>query len=143
VKKIICLTSLVLVGCTGGVPEPVEIVLNEENCSHCRMAVSQREFAAEVVTVSGSVDYFDDIGCLRDWVKEHRPPESAGFFVVDQTTGEWLDAKTAFFVLARKLPTPMSSGLAAFDAEASARSAAEKLEGEVLRWAQVLEGGSR
>jgi copper chaperone NosL len=143
VKTIICLTALVLVSCIGGVPQPVEIVLNEENCSHCRMAVSQREFAAEVVTVSGSFDTFDDIGCLRDWVKEHQPPESAGLFVVDQTTGEWLDAKSAFFVQAQILPTPMSSGLAAFGSEASAQSTAEKLEGEVLRWPQVLEGGLR
>ena len=67
----------------------------------------------------------------------------AGLFVVDQITGEWIDAKTAFFVQAQKLPTPMSSGLAAFETEASARSAADKLEGEVLRWADVLEGGSR
>jgi copper chaperone NosL len=142
-KRIIWLTALVLVGCTGGKPEPVEIVLNEASCSHCRMAVSQREFAAEVVTVSGSVDTFDDIGCLRDWVKEHSPPESAGLFVIDQTTGEWLDAETAFYVLAQKLPTPMSSGLAAYETEASARSTAEKLEGEVLRWEQVLEGDMR
>jgi copper chaperone NosL len=144
VKTIIGLVSLsVLAGCTGGKPVPVEITLNEENCSHCRMAVSRREFAAEVVTVSGPVDFFDDIGCLRDWVKEHLPPESAGLFVVDQTTGEWLDARTAFFVKAQKLPTPMSSGLAAFETEAAARSTAEKLEGEVIRWREVLEGGMR
>jgi copper chaperone NosL len=138
VKTVICLAALILVGCTGGVPEPVEIALNEENCSYCRMAVSEREFAAEVVTASGSVDYFDDIGCLRDWVKEHRPPESAGLFVVDRTSGEWLDAESAFFVQAQELPTPMSSGLAAFATEASARSMAERLEGEVLRWDEVL-----
>jgi copper chaperone NosL len=129
-----------MLACTGGPPEPVEIVLNEANCSHCRMAVSQREFAAEVVTVSGSVDTFDDIGCLGIWVKEHQPPESAGLFVVDHDTGEWVDAREAFFVLSKKLPTPMSSGLAAFKTEESARAAAERLEGKVILWETVLAG---
>lgn len=127
-----------LVACTAGVPEPVEIVLNEEACSHCRMAVSQREFATEVVTVSGSVDYFDDIGCLTEWVIEHQPPESAGLFVVDFRSGEWLDAKAAYYVRSEKLPTPMSSGLAAFKNEVAANSAADELEGQVLVWPEIL-----
>ncbi len=130
--------TLALLACNGGVPEPVEIVLNEENCSHCRMAVSQREFAGEVVTVSGSVDTFDDIGCLAQWVAEHDPPETAGLFVVDYESGEWLDAKTAYYIRSEKLPTPMSFGLGAFATEAAAVAAAEKLEGEVMVWPQVL-----
>ncbi len=127
-----------LMACTGGVPEPVEIALNEETCSHCRMAVSQREFAAEVVTVTGRVDYFDDIGCLAKWVVEHQPSESAGLFIVEHHSGEWLDAKAAYYIRSEKLPTPMSSGLAAFKSEGAARSAADELEGEVWAWPEVL-----
>jgi copper chaperone NosL len=102
------------------------------------MAVSQKEFAAEAVTVSGKVDFFDDIGCLADWVNEHQPPESAGLFVVDFRTGAWLDAKAAYYIRAEKLPTPMSFGLAAFASQAAAMSAADELEGKVLVWPQVL-----
>jgi len=142
-KASIGLVMLSLVSCVEGKPEPVEIVLNEETCSFCRMAVSQREFAGEVVMVSGSVDVFDDIGCLRDWVQEHPPPEGAGLFVVDHESGVWLDARTAFYVQAGKLPTPMSSGLAAFETETAARAGADELGGRVLRWEQILEGGRR
>jgi copper chaperone NosL len=130
--------TLAFLACSGGVPQPVEIVLNEETCSHCRMAVSQREFAAEVVTVSGSLDVFDDIGCLVQWMAEHQPPESAGLFVVDFESGEWLDAKAAYYIRSEKLPTPMSFGLAAFKSEAAARAVADELEGEVILWPQVL-----
>jgi copper chaperone NosL len=104
------------------------------------MAVSQREFAAEVVTLSGSVDYFDDIGCLSEWVNEHQAPESAGLFVVDYESGEWLDAKAAYYVRSEKLPTPMSFGLAAFKSQTAARAAAEDLGGEMIVWPQVLGG---
>lgn len=140
IRRFLGLTALLVtvVACSGGRPEPIEFTLNEESCSFCRMAVSQREFAAQVVTVAGAFDTFDDIGCLRDWIKEQHPPETAGIFVVDFPTGLWLDARTASYVLAKKLPTPMSSGLAAYQEEASAETAAAKLEGEVLQWKEML-----
>ena len=127
-----------VVACSGGRPEPIEFTLNEENCSFCRMAVSQREFAAQVVTAAGAFDTFDDIGCLRDWIKEQHPPETAGIFVVDYEKGHWIDARTASYVLSKKLPTPMSSGLAAYQEKTSAETAAAKLEGEVLQWEEML-----
>ncbi len=127
-----------LTACTAGPPEPIEITLNEENCSFCRMAVSQREFAAQVVTVTGAFDTFDDIGCLRDWIKEHHPPEASGIFVVDYQTGQWIDARTASYVHSKKLPTPMSSGFAAYQKKTSAETAAAKLEGKVLQWEEMF-----
>ena len=102
-------------------------------------AAGRTTIARSPVTVSGRVDYFDDVGCLAEWVIEHQPPESAGLFVVDFRSGEWLDAKTAHYLRSEKLPTPMSSGLAAFKSEVAARSAADELEGQVWVWPQVLE----
>jgi copper chaperone NosL len=127
------------VSCSPGVPEPVEIVFNEESCSFCRMAVSQREFAAEVVTLSGSLDTFDDIGCLVKWMKEHQPPSSAGVFVVDFNDGTWISATDAAYVHSEDLPTPMSSGLAAFKDRTSAETAVEKIGGRVLQWRELWE----
>jgi copper chaperone NosL len=135
------MTLLILgavVACTAGPPEPIEITLNEENCSFCRMAVSQREFAAQIVTVTGSFDTFDDIGCLRDWIEEHHPADTAGIFVVDYEMGQWIDARTASYVLTKQLPTPMGSGLCAYQDKRLAESAAAHLEGRVLQWTEIL-----
>ena len=68
IRRYVGMTVLLVtvVACSGGRPEPIEFTLNEENCSFCRMAVSQREFAAQVVTAAGAFDTFDDIRCLRD-----------------------------------------------------------------------------
>ena len=123
-------------GCGGGPIEPRELVLNEEACSLCRMAVSQRPFAAQAVSRSGSVDFFDDIGCLAQWTPMHVHEETARF-VVDYETGAWLDATKAYFVRAPRLDTPMSSGLAAFGTRDRAVAAAAKLRGEVLDWDEV------
>jgi copper chaperone NosL len=125
--------------CGGGAPSPVPIVLHEDTCSHCRMAVSQRELAAELVTRQGRVEIFDDIGCLAAWLREHGRPEGSAAFVVDHRAGEWLAAESATYV-ASPLPTPMGSGLSAFADPAAAAAAASELGGEVAGWEEVRSG---
>jgi copper chaperone NosL len=120
----------------------VAIALNEEACHQCRMAISQREFAGEVVTVSGTIHYFDDIGCMSRWITDNHPPDSAGLFVTDYDSGAWLDARGAHYVQSNSLPTPMKYGLAAFETPARAEVTAKKLEGQALDWQQILEEGT-
>lgn len=132
------LAVLCLAAC-GGALQPAELVLNEEACSLCRMAVSQKSFAAQVVARSGREDFFDDIGCFVRWVPEHAQPEETALFVVDYETGAWLDASKAHYVRCEKLDTPMSSGLAAFGTKERAAAVAEALNGYVLDWAELCE----
>ena len=133
------LATLIVVGCIGGRVEPVEIALIEEICSHCRMAVSQAAFAAEVVQTDGSVDYFDDVGCLVLWVKERRVPEDSGLFVVDYQDGTWLDARDACFVRSGALDTPMGFGIAVTRGPEHAELLAQEIGGQVRAWEQLLE----
>ena len=126
-------------GCGGGALEPAELHLNEEACSLCRMAVSQKPFAAQAVARSGRTDFFDDIGCLVRWAPENAPPGETALFVVDYETGAWLDAKKAHYVRGETLDTPMSSRLAAFGTQARAAAAAEALCGYVLDWEALCE----
>ena len=127
----------------GGAPQPVEIAWNEEVCDQCRMAISQPEFAAEIVTREGAVHYFDDIGCMARWTVENEspgPPEDTGWFATDYDTHSWLDARSGYYVHSDRLPTPMNHGLAAFRTREQAQAAANRLEGEVIDWKRVLEG---
>ena len=126
--------------CASGAPQPVEIAFNEETCHQCRMAISQQEFAAEIVTRGGTVHYFDDIGCMARWTAENEPPEDGGWFVTDYDTHGWLDARTAYYVRSDQLSTPMSYGLAAFQTRAQAQATAKRVDGEIVEWMTVLEG---
>jgi nitrous oxide reductase accessory protein NosL len=132
------LPALLVAACGGGAPEPVELLLDEEECSLCRMAVSRRPFAAEAVTPAGSVHFFDDIGCLARWTVEQPPPPGTALFVVDYATGVWLDATAARYVRAERLETPMASGLAAFASAERAAAEASNLGGRVVDWAAVV-----
>lgn len=139
--------ALVAAACGSGEPRPVPLVLDEDACSFCRMAISQRELAAEAVTRGGRVERFDDIGCLLDWRHEHEVPDGTAFFVVDFETGDWLDATEAVYLRSRAIPTPMGSGLLAFASREAAVAAEERLglrddaEGagraRILGWAEL------
>lgn len=131
---------LVLTSCQTGPPRPIEITLNEEACRQCRMAISQREFAAEVVPANDDVQFFDDIGCLVRWIRLHNPGK-AGIFVVDRISGTWLDAHIARFVRSREYPTPMGFGIVAFSDPAEAQAAARDSDGQVLSWEQLFAEG--
>lgn len=133
--------SLLLVcwSCTKGPLQPVELVLNEEVCSHCRMAISELSYSGQVVSEDGSVAFFDDLGCLARAIREGRAADTSAVFVADYPAGGWLPAGSAIFVRSSQLPTPMRSGVVAFASEEQARVAAAELQGEVMGWEQVLE----
>lgn len=134
----VLLVALALAACGGGEPRPVPIVYDEDACSHCRMAISQPAFAAELVTPGGHVELFDDLGCLAAWLREHPPAAGAGLFVADYESHGWLAAGDAVFLRSPELPTPMSSGLAAFGDRAAAAELAAQLHGRLLTWEEVL-----
>jgi len=123
--------------CQSGPPRPVEIALNEEACRNCRMAISERKYAAEVVPASGEVQFFDDIGCMVQWMRVHKP-EKARIFVVDMISGAWLDAHASYYVRSSRYRTPMGFGIVAFRGLVEARAAAGETEGRLLTWEQLL-----
>jgi len=104
-----------IVGACGSGPlQPAELDTRHDACASCRMAVSDRRFAAQIVAPSELPLFFDDIGCLRDYLTEHpqlRPGSTA--FVADHRTGEWISAARAAYTRVASLETPMGSHLVA------------------------------
>jgi copper chaperone NosL len=131
--------ALALSACPHGKPKPVEIVLSEDSCNECRMAVSDKKFAAEIVTPEGHVDYFDDIGCLVVHARAKDIPVGSAVYVVDFNDQRWLDGLTAQYLWAKSLPTPMSYGLAAFASKDAATLKSHDWPGRVLGWQALLQ----
>src|SRR4029453_5083746 len=74
-----------------GPPAPAPLETANEACRHCRMMVSDAHFAAQLVAPGEEPLFFDDVGCLRDYLREHAK-ESAGFtaYVADHRTRAWI-----------------------------------------------------
>lgn len=96
--------ALFLAACTK-TEEPADPVWGKEPCAHCRMLVSDRRYAAEIV-VDGERRWFDDIGCMIVWREAHAPASRAWVHAGDR----WLDAAGARYVSGAA--TPMDFGFA-------------------------------
>lgn len=124
-------------GCQNGPPRPVEI-LPEDACGYCRMAISERRFAAEFIDRDGIARKFDDIGCLLAALKrESKDTLPLAIYVVDYERRAWIEGEQACFVRSSELKTPMGGGLAAFQDCQRAEAAAINFKGRVLRFTDL------
>jgi len=139
------LFSIVLcgTGCISSSLEPVEIY-PEDMCSRCKMAISDKRFAGEILIEVGVAHKFDDLGCLLKELKERsgrgdEPPA----FAVDCGSRKWVNVKEAYYVRSERISTPMGSGLIAFKERSDADQAAAKYGAKVLNYGDVVAGGGR
>lgn len=137
---VLMLPALILGACGPGqgTPQPPEIYYGQDTCARCGMHISDPKFAAALLPVDGEWRKYDDIGCLLDDYI-HGGIKAAAIYVHDYHTGEWVDAKVAFFVQSA-IPTPMGSGLVAFRDRASAEKFMEEFApgATVMNFEQVV-----
>ena len=125
--------------CTSPAPRP--IAYGTDQCAHCHMTLVDPRFAAELVTTTGKVLVFDDIGCMSRFI-------AGGTVAVGDIHSTWaqdylapgtfLRTSQLHFVRSTAFHTPMSSGIAAVLHPGSADSLSSATQGERLDWTQVL-----
>lgn len=107
------LFALAAAACSGGPPQPASLDTKNETCAFCRMAISDARLAAQIVAPAEEPKFFDDLGCLRDHLREHPAPSGAVVYVADHRTKAWVPAVQAVFTRVPGLETPMASHLVA------------------------------
>ncbi len=113
---VLCLAG----ACAPGGPAPADLALGREACAFCRMTVSQREFASQVVAPGELPVFFDDLSCLNSYLTSTpERPADAVIYVTDRQTQTWIRAETALFSRVAALSTPMGSQLIAHGSIAS------------------------
>ncbi|AOO64146.1 nitrous oxide reductase accessory protein NosL [Sulfurospirillum halorespirans] len=93
---------------------PKKVHWDRDMCERCKMVLSDRKFSAQVINPdNGKKYFFDDIGCVILWFKENSIgwKEKAVIWVNDAKTGEWIDARKAFYDVDNI--TPMAYGFGA------------------------------
>jgi copper chaperone NosL len=131
--------AVALAGCTRGPPRPAALDTRNDACAHCRMAVSDPRFAAQVVAPGEEPRFFDDVGCLRDWLRAAGPvPRGAVAYVADHRTKAWVRAAAAAYTRAPALETPMGSHLVAHRDAASRDADAAAAGGAPVGAAEVF-----
>lgn len=93
-----------------------EVKFDREVCERCKMIISDRNYAVQIVNkTNGKRYYFDDIGCTISWFKEENINwnNDAIIYVTDAKTGKWIDARKAFWTYGAV--TPMNFGFSAYE----------------------------
>ena len=128
---------VVLTSCQQRAVEPVAIEANDM-CSFCRMSISEKRYAAELIDSDGQPFKFDDIGCMANFIKQKKNNTSIeATFVMDFDRREWLEAEKASYVRSSEFKTPMNGGIVAFRDQSSAQAAVAKYRGAMLAFAEV------
>lgn len=112
-----------------------------DQCAHCHMTIADPRYAAELVTRTGKVLVFDDIGCLATFLASGAMAPAAvhSAWAHDYVApGEWARTGDLSFVHSDSFHTPMGSGLVALASREDADSLRAAVGGERLDWAQVL-----
>lgn len=103
------LVILALAACTRAISEPEDPHWGKQPCAHCAMLVSTRRYAAEGTLDGGERLFFDDVGCLAAWERDH-PKRFAHAWAHDDANG-WIPLQAARFHSGEA--TPMDFGFVA------------------------------
>jgi len=124
------LTTIYFSGCDNEVSlKPQEMHWDRDMCDRCKMVISERKHAVQVINIqNGKLYKFDDIGCVPKWFKEENISwkDNAKIWVTDVDTGHWIDAKIAFYDT--MTITPMAYGFAAHEKRESIDSSLEVVD---------------
>ena len=121
-------------GCSTG-PQPIRI--GKDNCSFCKMPVSDNRFGAELITKKSKVYIFDDAHCITAFMHEKKisAAEIAGIYFTDFNTPHALiNLEQIHFLQSPNLKSPMGGNIAAFANEDSLVNILPVFPGNKISW---------
>lgn len=131
---------LALLSACSRAPEP--IVYGKDACTHCKMTIMDKRFAAEIITSKGKVFKFDAAECMAGFLKENQDiaTNDKSIFLVNDFDhpGQFVDARKSWFLNDKSLSSPMGANLAAFSSQGSAQAMAKDNAAKVFTWTTLL-----
>jgi copper chaperone NosL len=125
-----------LMACHQGAATPEEPVWDKQPCGHCSMLLSDRRTAAQLLLPDGSRKFFDDIGCMVEWLSEEGAKPRAMWVRNPDGTG-WVSTEGAHFSSGAR--TPMDYGYVA----SSDGLSFDELRQRVSEASRARQGGTR
>lgn len=147
IRKIIvmialCVVSLLAQATDDYSPRPIT---KSERCPVCGMyPANYPKWHSQIIFTDGEHSSFDSpiemfrfIHNMAKYDSHHSAAQIGRLYVPAYETGEWLDAKDAFYVVGAKVSGPMGADLPAFANEELAQGFVKQSGGEVLDFSHV------
>jgi copper chaperone NosL len=124
--------------CSSG-PQPIKPGV--EACDYCKMTISQLNFGGEIITQKGKIYKFDDLHCMIGFLKSGFVTEKdikQNVVINYEKQNDFINVKTAQFVVSPALQSPMRSNAAGFATKEAAEKNSTENQGQVLNWNELL-----
>jgi copper chaperone NosL len=135
---VLLFSAMLMAGCT---VEPDPILFGVQECAHCRMTITEKAFAAQLVTDKGRTHSFDAIECMMKYTTANIGSfdKVRLFHVADQVQpNDMIDATQAVYVVSASIPSPMGGDLSAYQSQDAALARLGGEEGEILTWVDLI-----
>ncbi|WP_445665828.1 nitrous oxide reductase accessory protein NosL [Fodinibius sp. AD559] len=138
ILKITVVIGLLLLA-TACSQEPAEVHYGSDECAHCKMMITDAQFASQIVSDKGKAYKFDAIECMAAHYRINKDElDGAKLYVSNYNKpGNWLNAKEAQFVKSEEVNSPMGESLLAFPSQKEAEKHLSERPGKLLKWAEV------
>ena len=130
--------AIVITSCS---PEPQPINFGKEECTLCKMTISQRQWGAEIVTAKSRTMKFDAAECMAKYINDQKIKQTDihSCWVIDYgNPGQLINCDKASFLHSLSLPSPMAMFLTAFSSKDVLKKTMKEHPGEVMNWNGVL-----
>jgi len=122
-------------------PGPEPLRSGADQCSSCKMLISDLRFGGEIVTRKGRIYKFDDSHCIAAFLKSS-VVQTAGvktIYMSDFCDGhQLLDVNKAHFLKSNELRSPMGGNAVAFSNADSLDVVLQQFKGKTVTWAQMI-----
>ena len=138
-KNVLYLLPLILLITACGEPTPQPIHIGSDTCDHCRMMISDREFASQTLNNQGRAFKFDSVECMAafDQTNEQRDNLHSLWVPNFLLPDEWVNATEAVYLHSQTLRSPMGLFLSAYATSDDARQMQEEYGGNLLNYEEV------
>jgi copper chaperone NosL len=121
--------------------EPAPIRLGKDECTNCKMIITDPRFGAEIITKTNKLFKFDDVNCLNNYIKNNEKIQSQInhiYFVDYGIESGFVLANQAFYLQSEEIKSPMGSAVAAFSNQQQLTETASKLtQSQAITWKEA------
>lgn len=136
ISGLIIILLIILASCK---VESKKINYNTDHCHYCDMTIVDKTHAAQYVTKKGKVYMFDAIECMVNNLNKTNNEDAMVFLLVADyaNPGNLVDAKTATYLISKKIKSPMGANISAFSSKETAQKKLKENGGKLYTWSAL------
>ncbi len=121
--------------------QPQEIKIGKDNCSFCKMTISNVRFGVEAITKKGKIFKYDEVHCLLGAINEGELVKNSirEIYLSDFCGNHQLiKSSNSFLLSSEELKSPMGGNIAVFSSKDSLLAMMQKVKGQQVVWSELF-----